>query len=116
MEKHKHYIIAALKPVKDELFEPSSPDVKSYELDDEDKFWKFLTSDCIQEIVKNCDALFIDTYEDQWLYPDKLPVAIEIVSKAIRQKKNALFIDYLEKTKELMEVALTHNTFFVFSF
>ena len=116
MEKHRQFIIAALKPIKDEIVEPNSPDVKSFEFDDEKKFWKYLTSDCIHKISKECDAWFIDTYEDQYLYPDKLPIAIEIISKAVKQKKNADFADYLLKTKELMELALDCNTFFIFSF
>lgn len=115
-DEQKRYIVAALKPFKEDLPEPFDEGTKTYEFADNKKFWDYLTSDCISEIAEKCDALFIDTYEEQWLYPDKLPIAIEIVSKAIKQKKNASFVDYLEQTKELMELALTHNTFFVFMF
>ena len=112
----RRYIVAALKAFKNDLPEPFDEGTKTYEFTDNKKFWDYLTSDCISEIAEKCDALFIDTYEEQWLYPDILPIAIEIVSKAINQKKNAAFKDYLEQTKELMELALTQNTFFVFMF
>ena len=115
-EEHGRYIIAALKSFKEDLPEPFEEGTKTYEFTDNKKFWDYLTSDCIIEIGEKCDALFIDAYEEQWLYPDKLPTAIEIVSKAIKQKKNASFVDYLEQTKELMELALVHRTFFMFSF
>jgi len=118
MEKdvQRRYIIAALAPIKDDLPEPFDSSTKTYEFTDDKKFWDYLTSDCIAEIGDKCEALFIDTYEEQWIYPDKLPIAIDILSKAIKQKKNAYIKDYLEQTKELMEIALTHNTFFLFLF
>ena len=67
-------------------------------------------------MVIKCNADWLDDYEEQTLYPDTLPIAIEIVSKAIKQKKNIDFKDYLEQTKELMEIALTNDTFMEFRF
>ena len=93
-DEQRRYIVAALKAFKDDLPEPFDEGTKTYEFTDDKKFWDYLTSDCISEIAEKCDALFIDTYEEQWLYPDKLPIAIEIVSKAIKQKKN--FKEFLD--------------------
>lgn len=115
-DERKRHIVAALKPFDNDLPEPFDEGTKTYEFSDDKKFWKYLLSDCISEIGDKCDALFIDVYEEQWLYPDKLPIAIEIVSKAITQKKNASFIEYLKQTKELMQLALENNTYFIFMF
>ena len=46
--------------------------------------------------------------------PGVLPIAIEIVSKAIKLKKYAAIKEYLEKTKEFMELAISLDTFIQF--
>lgn len=110
-------IVAALsKSVDSEFYELDNPNVKVYKFDDPTKFEKYITADFIHELVIKCNADWLDDYEEQTLYPDTLPTAIEIVSKAIKQKKNADIKDYLEQTKELMEIALTNGTFMEFLF
>lgn len=51
-------------------------------------------SDFINEIAEKCNTDWLDDYEEQPLFPDTLPIAIEIISKAIKQRKNADIIDY----------------------
>ena len=110
-------IVAALsKSVDSEFYELNNPDLKIYKFDNQIKFDKYITSDFIHELVVKCNADWLDDHEEQTLYPDTLPTAIEIVSKAIKNKKNADFKDYLEQTKELMEIALANGTFMEFRF
>ena len=113
---HK-YIVAALTKNVDEMnYKLDNPEIKFYEFTDPIKFSKYIMADFIYEIAEKCNADWLDDYEEQTLYPDTLPAAIEIVSGAIKQKKNADFKDYLEKTKELMEIALANDTFMEFLF
>ena len=116
MGSHK-YIVAALTKKVDEMhYDLDDPNIKVYEFKDPSKFSKYIMADFIYEIAEKCNADFLDDYEEQTLYPDTLPTAIEIVSKAIKKKKNADFKDYLEQTKELMELALANKTFMEFLF
>ena len=113
----KKRIVAALtKNVDSEFYELDDPNIKIYEFTDPDKFDKYIMSDFIHEIAEKCNADWLDDGEEQTLFPDTLPIAIEIVSKAIKKKKNADFKDYLEQTKELMELALANKTFMEFLF
>lgn len=122
MVEHKNYsgykcIVAALsKEVDYDNYEFDNPNIKIYEFNDPAKFSKYIMSDFINEIAEKCNADWLDDYEEQPLFPDTLPIAIEIISKAIKQKKNADILDYLKKTKELMELALANGTFMEFCF
>lgn len=109
-------IIAILDPTVGDDWKLSSSKVVYYEFKDEKKYWKYLTSDCISRISEECDAWFIDDYEEQDIHADKLPIAINILDEEIKKKKNAYFVDYLIKTKELMELALKANAYFEFMF
>ena len=110
-------IVAALtKNVDSEFYELDNPEIKIYEFKDPDKFDKYITADFIHELIEKCNADWLGDYEEQTLFPDTLPTAIEIITKAIKQKKNAYFKDYLEQTKELMEIALANDTFMEFIF
>ena len=113
---HKYIVAALTKDVDEMNYELDDPKVKVYEFTDPNKFGKYIMADFIYEIAEKCNADWLDDYEEQTLYPDTLPTAIEIVSKAIKQKKNADFKDYLEQTKELMEIALVNGTFMEFLF
>ena len=113
----KKTIVAALtKNVDSEFYELDNPEIKAYEFTDRKKFDKYITANFIHEIIKKCNADWLGDFEEQTLFPDTLPTAIDIVSKAIKQKKNADIKDYLEQTKELMEIALTNGTFMEFLF
>ena len=119
MQKNNATIsVPLIKPVKDFIFLPNmkEDEVKVFQFTDYKKFMKYVESDFIYEIVEKCHADFLGYCEDEVLYPDTLPIAIEIVSKAIKLKKNADIKDYLEKTKEFMELALSLNTFIQFDF
>ncbi len=110
-------IIAALsKDVDYDNYDLDDPNIKIYELNDPIKFKKYTNAKFIDEIVTQCDADWLDDYEEQTLFPNVLPKAIDIVSKAIAQKENADIIDYLLKTRELMEIALKNDTFMEFCF
>lgn len=110
-------IVAALsKEVDYDNYEIDDPNLKVYEFRDPAKFSKYIMADFINEIADKCNADWLDDYEEQVLFPDTLPTAIEIVSKAIKQKENAEILDYLEQTKELMEIALANDTFMEFRF
>ena len=113
---HKYIVAALTKDVNEMNYDLDDPNVKVYEFTDPNKFGKYIMNDFIYEIAEKCNADWLDDYEEQTLYPDTLPTAIEIVSKAIKQKKNADIKDYLEQTKELMEIALTNGTFMEFRF
>lgn len=115
---HKYIVVPLCKMDEDEFIkEPtSSPRLKVIEFTDPKKYGKYIMADSIFEIVEKCDAEWLDDFESQILYPDKLPTAIEIVSKAIKLKKNASFVDYLEQTKEMMELALSLGTLIEFAF
>lgn len=93
-----------------------SSNLKVVEFTDPKKFGEYIMGDFIYEIAEKCNAEWLDDFETQILYPDKLPTAIEIINKAIKQKKNASFIEYLQITKEMMELALSLGTLFEFSF
>lgn len=122
MAEQKYYggykcIVAALsKEVDYDNYDFDDPNIKVYVFDDPVKFSKYIMSDFINEIAKKCNADWLDDYEEQPLFPDTLPIAIDIVSKAIKQMKNADVVDYLEQTKELMEIALANDTFMEFCF
>lgn len=110
-------IVASLsKEVDYNNYEFDNPYIKVYEFNDEVKFKKYISSNFIKKIVEKCSADWLDDYEEQPLFPDVLPVAIQIVTEAIKQKKNSDFVDYLEQTKELMEIALINDTFMEFCF
>ncbi len=110
-------IVAALsKDVDYDNYDLDDLNIKIYVFDDPNKFSKYIMSNFINEIAEKCDADWLDDYEEQVLFPDTLPVAIDIVSKAIKQKKYDDILDYLEQTKELMEIALNNGTFFEFCF
>lgn len=115
---HKYLIVPLIKMDEDSYAkeELSSSRLKVVEFNDSEKFGKYIMADFIFEISKNCDAEWLDDFESQIIYPDKLPTAIEIVSKAIKQKKNFSFVDYLKVTKEMMELALSLDTFINFAF
>ena len=113
---HKYIVAALSKNVNEMDYDLGDTNIKYYEFKDPEKFNKYISADFIYEIAEKCHAEWLDDYEEQTLYPDTLPVAIKIVSKAIRLKKNADFKDYLEQTKELMEIALTNETFMEFLF
>lgn len=108
--------VPLVKPDKDFIDNINSPNVKVIRFKDQAKFKKYIYADFVYEIQQKCNANFFDEYENEVIYPNMLPVAIEIVSKAIKQKKNAEFKDYLEQTKEMMELALSLNTFVQFDF
>lgn len=115
---HK-YLIVPLIEMDVESFAKenlSSNKLKVFEFTDPQKFGDYIMADFIYELAEKCNAEWLDDYESQILYPNTLSTAIAIVSKAIKQKKNASFVDYLEKTKEMMELALSLNTFIDFSF
>lgn len=115
---HK-YIIVPLIKMDEETYgneDVTSSNLKVYEFTDPQKFGKYIMADFINEIAEKCNAEWLDDFESQILYLDKLPLAIEIIQKAIKQKKNASFIDYLKITKEMMELALSLGTFIEFSF
>ena len=122
MEEQKKYsgykcIVAALsKLVNYEDYDIDDPNIVVFEFNDPIKFEKYITSDFIKEIIEKCHADWLDNYEEQPLFPDTLPVAIEIVTKAIKRKKNSDIVDYLKQTKELMEIALANDTFMEFCF
>lgn len=114
IKNHAGYkcIVAALsKEVDYDNYGLDDPNIKVYEFNDSAKFSKYIMSDFINEIAEKCNADWLDDYEEQPLFPDTLPIAIEIISKAIKQRKNTDIIDYLEQTKELMEIALANDTF-----
>lgn len=113
---HKYIVAALSKSVNEMDYDLGDTNIKYYEFRDPEKFNKYISADFIYEIAEKCHAEWLDDYEEQTLYPDTLPVAIEIVSKAIQLKKNADIKDYLEQTKELMEIALTNETFMEFLF
>ena len=69
----------------------------------------------VEEINKACDII-CDMYETEEIFPDKLPSAIAIVSKYLKNKKFADIRDYLEKTKEFMEKAIELDTALIFHF
>ena len=104
------------KPEKDFIDDVDSPNVKTIRFTNQDKFKKYIYADFVYEIQQKCNADFFDEYESEVLYPDMLPAAIEIVSKAVEQKKNSYFKDYLVQTKEMMELALSLGTFVQFNF
>ena len=110
-------IVAALsKEVDYDNYDLNDPNIKFYEFNDPAKFDKYISSNFIKEINEKCGADWLGDYEEQPLFPDTLPTAIEILSRAIKQKKNADILDYLEQTKELMEIALANDTFMEFCF
>lgn len=115
---HKRIVVPLIKMDEDTYAKEkfSSSRLKVVEFTDPKKFSKYIMADFIFEIVEKCDAEWLDDFESQIIYPDKLPIAIEIVSKAIKQKKNVSFVDYLEVTKEMMELAMSLNTFINFIF
>lgn len=115
---HKYIIVPLIKMNEDTYVKEklSSPRLKVIEFTDPLKFGKYIMADFIYEISEKCDAEWLDDYESQIIYPNKLPTAIKIISKAIKQKKNTLFVDYLKETKEMMELALSLNTFINFAF
>lgn len=86
-----------------------------FKLSDPKKFDLYCYSDFMDEINKAC-GIICDMFETEEVYPEKLPLAIEIVSKYLKNKKYADIYDYLEKTKEFMEKAIELDTVFVFNF
>lgn len=110
--------VPLVKPKKDfiDFQELKENEIKVLRFEDYEKFMKYVSADFVYEIVEKCNADFLGYCENEVLYPDTLPTAIEIVSKAIKQKKNAVFKDYLEQTKEMMELALSLGTFVQFDF
>lgn len=115
---HKYLVVSLVKMDEDTFVKQKldSSNLKVVEFTDPKKFGEYIMADFIYEIAEKCDAEWLDDFETQILYPDKLPTAIEIINKAIKQKKNASFIEYLQITKEMMELALSLGTLFEFSF
>ena len=106
------------KTDKDFIFLPKAKEdeVKIFVFTDHNKFMKYVSSDFIFEIAEKCNADFLGYCEQEVLFPDTLPTAVEIVSRAIDSKKNSDIKDYLEKTKEFMELAMSLDTFIQFNF
>lgn len=113
---HKYILAALSTKINENNYEFDNANIKFFEFDDPKKFNAYINADFIYEIIEKCNADWLDDFEEQILYPNDLPTAIEIVSKAITQKKNVTFVDYLNQTKELMELALAKKTFFAFRF
>ena len=116
-QEHNASICVPLKKTgKDFVFLPDAKndEVVVFRFSDYKLFEKYVYADFIYEIAEKCNADFLGRYESDTLMPDVLPKAIEIVSKAIKQKKNAEIKEYLTKTKELMELAISLDTFIQF--
>lgn len=113
---HKFIVAALNKTVNENTIKLDDPNIRYYEFSDSEKFQKYIMADFIYEISKKCNADWLDDYEEQILFPETLPLAIQIVDRAIKQRKNTEFKDYLEQTKELMEIALQNETFMGFLF
>lgn len=106
------------KTEKDFVFMPEAKEseVMIFWFSDYNLFLKYINSDFIDELADKCNADFLGQYESETLQPHILPTAIKIVSKAINQKKNANIKEYLVKTKEFMEQAISLDTFIQFNF
>lgn len=104
------------KTDKDFVFLPDAKEdeVVVFQFSNYKLFEKYVYADFIYEIAEKCHVDFLGRYESDILMPDVLPTAIEIVSKAIEQRKNAAIKVYLEKTKEFMELAISLDTFIQF--
>lgn len=114
--EHNEIIMVPLISKEQDWATDDESGFKIVEFTDDDKFLKYLYSDAMHLICKECNAWFIDLYEEQTIYADKLPGAISILDKEIKKKKNAYIADYLIKTKEMMELALKLNTYIEFVF
>ena len=85
-----------------------------YYFDNEEKFQKYITSDFIKKISDKCNSPFLDEYEMDTISYEYLLDAIQIIDNEIKSKKNLSILEYLEKTKELMLLALEKKTFIQF--
>jgi hypothetical protein len=116
-QRHCASICVPLKKTdKDFVFLPDAKEdeVIVFQFSNYKLFEKFVYADFMYEIAEKCHVDFLGRYESDTLMPDVLPTAIEIVSQAIKQKKNAAIKEYLEKTKEFMELAISLDTFIQF--
>lgn len=116
-QEHNATICVPLKKTdKDFVFLPKVKDeeVAIFRFSNYKLFEKYVYGDFMYEIAEKCNADFLGRYESDTLMPDVLPTAIEIVSKAIKLKKYADIKEYLKKTKEFMELALSLGTFIQF--
>ena len=109
------FIAVPLKKNKDNDYPLLPETFLEFKLNDPKKFDKYCYSDFMEEINKACDII-CDMYETEEIFPDKLPSAIAIVSKYLKNKKFADIRDYLEKTKEFMEKAIELDTALIFHF
>ncbi len=116
-QNHNASICVPLKKTdKDFVFLPEAKEdeVMVFCFSDYKLFQKYVYGDFMYEIAEKCHADFLGRYESDTLMPGVLPIAIEIVSKAIKLKKYAAIKEYLEKTKEFMELAISLDTFIQF--
>ena len=87
-----------------------------YIFEDPDLFSDYIYSDFVDRLIDECGAEWLSDWEECTLTPDVLPRAIKIMEESIQDSDNARIVDYLIVTKEMMELALSLDTFFVFSF
>ena len=119
---HRYYIVIALtKDAEDSLFDchffDDNGDIKnSYEgfwfnekmfLLMEEYFFNFIDAEC---------DLLINMYEEEFVFPDKLPQVLSIINRMMKECDNTEVLQLAEKLRNLIEKAIKLDTAVGFCF
>lgn len=73
---------------------------------------KILYDTGVFDLINDRCNIIIDSYEEEWLEFDKIPIAIEIVNQLIKSNPN----EQLVKFKRMLDMAIAYKTIVGFDF